>query len=443
MIKIIEDSTDFLALYNSHKLPVVFYGAGKNIHKYLGISPTVDMICDKYKCGERIDNLLVNNIDEILNLGEEVYVIITVSNVRIYNEILSELESLEVVLYVVHACNNVSFAYNFWDTTVESYKKDEDILRVNIVCSDGSWIFRKFAEKMLDYLENEKVDARISEYTSEKYDINHHIPYIAYRPYEHDTLMITHVDTMNKVNMLKRQLSIASVGICMSKETMNNLVLYGIDRNKLCYVNPAHDGVIRPHKYLIGITHKCRDDEDFRKRDSAILDVLEGIDSNYFSFFVMGSGWDLIVEKIRKRGFEVEYYDGFDRNIYISKIPTLDYYLYMGFDEGSMGFLDAVAAGVGTIVTPQGFHMDTKCDVDFPCSTIGEFHDAFLHLQNLRKKKVESVSDWSWTNYTKKHIQIWDYLLKRKAIQEIYNNQHFYNDGIYSMMIRDNRICVQ
>ena len=41
-----------------------------------------------------------------------------------------------------------------------------------------------------------------------------------------------------------------------------------------------------------------------------------------------------------------------------SHVPYFDYYFYPGLDEGSLGTLDALAAGVKTIVTNQGFHLD-------------------------------------------------------------------------------------
>jgi len=63
---------------------------------------------------------------------------------------------------------------------------------------------------------------------------------------------------------------------------------------------------------------------------------------------------------MRKNFFEVEYHENFDYEVYKELIPTLDYYLYVGKDEGQMGFIDALAAGIPTIVTPQGFHLDER-----------------------------------------------------------------------------------
>ena len=114
--------------------------------------------------------------------------------------------------------------------------------------------------------------------------------------------------------------------------------------------------------------------------------------------------------------------------------------MYMGFDEGTMGYLDALYAGVGTIVTPQGYHLDAHCPIDYPCRTIDDFRGALLDLQDKRKTKIESVKAWTWDNYTKKHVAIWKYLLKRESLCELFNDQHLYEDGIYSVFLEDNRI---
>lgn len=45
-------------------------------------------------------------------------------------------------------------------------------------------------------------------------------------------------------------------------------------------------------------------------------------------------------------GFQVDYYSEFIYEEYLKLMPSLDYYLFWGFDEGSMGYLDALRAGV-------------------------------------------------------------------------------------------------
>ena len=60
-------------------------------------------------------------------------------------------------------------------------------------------------------------------------------------------------------------------------------------------------------------------------------------------------------------------------------------YLFWGFDEGSMGFLDALSAGVETIVTPQGYHLDIPNGITYPCRIISDFEHVLIDIQNKRK----------------------------------------------------------
>lgn len=131
-------------------------------------------------------------------------------------------------------------------------------------------------------------------------------------------------------------------------------------------------------------------------------------------------------------GYEVEYYSDFDYDLYTNLIPALDYYLFWGFDEGSMGYLDALAAGVETIVTPQGFHLDVKDGITYPCRVVDDFVEVLLELQNKRKKRIEAVEKWTWSSYVDKHLEVWKYILG--ADKTVYNNKHMYEDGIFSVL---------
>lgn len=341
-------------------------------------------------------------------------------------------------IYFFDYMNNIDFIDNFW--TKKSYTpiNNKKKIKLNIVCSDSGWIFKKFADKMSFWLKKLDVDVTVSNEPRSDVDINHHIPYVAWKPFVNDTLMITHVDCSKKVDLLKKQLKIAGLGICMSKETVEKLTSLGVPRCKLCYINPAHDNVIKPKKYVVGITHRNHI-EDFRKNDSAIIDILDGINPAYFKFLIMGDNWDCIVRELRRKGFEIEYYPKFDYGKYVLLMQNIDYYYYSGFDEGSMGFLDAMAAGAGMIITPQGYHLDTNCQIEYPCKTIQQFTEAFLDLQKKKQVKVNAIKDWTWQNYAKKHLECWEFLLRRKPLKDLYKNQLLYEDGFFSMQIEDNR----
>lgn len=442
MIKIARYEDDFNEIYHRNKRKIVAYGAGYGLKCNFDKLSDIDIICDlNAREIKEFRGVRVIEPSGLQSLNEPLYIIVFIRDSDIYMEVCRTLGNYQIDAVIFHYFNNISFGCSFWETA-KSYQIMNTChkLSVNLVCQDESWIFKKFADKMCECLAKYDIDITVSSDPLPCVDINHHIPYVAYDTFPNDTLMITHVDNMKKVIMLKKQLKIAGMGICMSNDTMNRLVSYGISRDKLCYVNPAQDNVIKPHKYVIGITHKCHDTEDLRKRATALLDVLEDVDPLYFKFFIMGAGWDNVIAEMKMRGFEVNYYPEFVRDTYNVLMQQIDYFLYMGFDEGTMGYLDALAAGAGTIVTPQGYHLDTDCQIDYPCCTVSQFKSAFLDLQKKREVRIQAVSNWTWENYALKHLEIWNYILKRKSLKELYKNQSCYNDGIFSVMVEDNRI---
>lgn len=442
MIRFAEYTENFNKIYETNKRKVVVYGAGNGLRKYFDFLPEVSYICDKNAENiEMFRGIPVYHPDMLKEEEEPLYIIVSVCDNAVYRDIGEEIKQYAVNAVVFHLFNNIAFGYDYWNTAKSYWKvENEEKLRINIVCQEESWIFKKFADRMYEWLLKYDVDVTVSADTRDDVDINHHIPYISYKPYLNDTVMITHVDTTKKIVMLKKQLENVAMGICMSKDTLDQLVMNGVPREKLCYINPAQDNVIKPHKYLIGITHKCHDTNDLRKRKEAIFDVIDGIDSAYFKFFIMGAGWEEVVERMKSKGFEVIYYPDFIYDTYNELMQEIDYFLYMGFDEGTMGYLDALAAGAGTIVTPQGYHLDVDCPIDYPCTTVKQFREAFLDLQRKREAKIKAVSDWTWDNYVLKHLEVWNYILKRKELKTIYKNQLCYSDGIFSVMLEDNRI---
>lgn len=311
-------------------------------------------------------------------------------------------------------------------------------MKINIISPDqkDGWILYKFGKSVLDELIEMGIDAKLSNRFDYDADINHYFtPNVSETADKHTTFMITHVDTMLKVDQIKKATSKGAIGICMSRETRDRLISNGIPANRICYINPAQDGQIKPKKVSLCFTHRVYNDS--RKRESMLLDICKEINPSIFRFVIMGSGWDSIIEKMHQMGFETEYYSQFDKTKYNEIMVNSDYYCYFGFDEGSMGYLDAVAAGIGTIVTPQGYHLDTECDITYPVSTIDEIVDALHDIEEKKRKNLRFIDTWTWKNYTAKHIEIWKYMLGTEELKDILSTRGWYIDGIYSLLIDD------
>lgn len=305
-------------------------------------------------------------------------------------------------------------------------------MKVRIVCYEdvNAWILGKFALKMQEILINNGIEAEISDEVSDEVDINHHIIYEQFTKKSNkiDTLMVTHIDSLPKLTKLYKAQNEYELAICMSRDTMGRLQQFGVAKDKLCFVNPAHDNDFVPQKIYIG--YMSRRYSDGRKREFLLKDLFENINPDFFSFKIMGAGWDEIVEFGKKRNFEIDYQPNFDLNKYKLMMSSIDYYLYTGLDEGQMGFVDALASGVKTIVTPQGYHLDVENGIDFPFNSSEELLKIFEGIYKEKLNKIKLVEDWTWENYTKKHILIWKKLLNENIDKNLLKCE--YQDGINS-----------
>ncbi len=412
----------------------IIYGIGtygKRIFPYL---KNVSYICDKRATELREWNgVSIILPEELITIKEPMLIVLCVKSEAARNEMKSTLLELQINAFVFDYFDNRAFDC-YKNKTLDVYEVNKRIRYVHIICEDRGWILNKFAMRMSEELKKKGIHCSISEAVDPRADINHHVIYASCEPMfpdYYETFMITHIDSYNKLEYLKHQLKKAKMGICMSRETMEKLAGYGVPREKLCYINPAQDSVLKPKKYVLGITHKVHD-QDHRKNEEVLVELCKALNPEYFSFKIMGSGWGDIVASVRIMGFQVEYYDEFDYEEYVRLIPSLDYYLFWGFDEGSMGYLDALRAGVETIVTPQGYHLDVKGGITYACRTIPEFIDVLISLQGKREKLVKSVEEWTWKNFTDKHLEVWNYLLGNE--EELFKNQHMYEDGIFSVL---------
>jgi len=290
-------------------------------------------------------------------------------------------------------------------------------MKVHIVCYEDvhGWILGKFALKLQEHLQPLGIAATISKQPDPRADINHHIIYYDYdgRKTTTETVMVTHIDTDWKRERLRQQLVNAAMGICCSAESVDQLAAAGLPREKLCFVNPGHDGEMRARRSVIGITSKVQ--PSGCKREGILLDLAQRISPDEFQFRIMGAGWDEHVKQLRLAGFTVDHWKAFDRPEYLKLVPSLDYYLYLGLDEGSMGYMDALAAGVPTIVTTQGFHLDAPGGITHGWSEPAELFRIFESIARDKRLRQQAVLNWTWPEYARRHFALWNYLLAKQT----------------------------
>ena len=319
-------------------------------------------------------------------------------------------------------------------------------MKIRIVCYEDpdKWILGKFAIKLQEHLTALGVENSLGKTPDADADVNHHIAYVSYQDWDTglNSLMVTHVDSVGKVRLLRRQLKTADLAICMSAQTAADLRGAILPPDKICYVHPAHDGLIAPRRLRVGITTRLY--EDGRKNEASFEDMLDHIPKDDLHFVIMGAGWEAVVGQMRRRDFSVDLFSSFDLTRYQKLIPGMAFFVYFGHDEGSMGFLDAVAAGVATIVTPQGYHLDVEGGITHQIDDLDDLAATLTAIVERRRLRAAAVATWSWRRYAEKHLELWERLAGNDPITPAGTRSAAsgeWRDGLASLETRpDNRL---
>jgi len=290
-------------------------------------------------------------------------------------------------------------------------------MRAHIVCYEQppSWILGKISHKLCDSLKAFNIDSSISDQPDFDADVNHHVYYLPFQGKKTKlvTLLVTHIDMEDKLKILLGQLKVADGAVFFSEQTKILLETAGAPPQKLTVINPPQDEVIRPRKLRVGLLTNIYPNN--RKREDLIYELVKSLNLSSFKFEIMGTGWETLTGLLDQKGVAYTCYPEFDFECYIKLVPELDYYLYTGNDEGSMAFLDAMSADVKTIVTPQGFHLDTNHPIDHPFETADDLKDVFIQIIAERRARPNAVTSWTWPNYASSHVVFWHSLINNGA----------------------------
>jgi hypothetical protein len=293
--------------------------------------------------------------------------------------------------------------------------------RLVLHADNRGWILEKFAVRLVEHLAASDVDADISDVPSPAADVNHWLLYLYYdgRPTTRSTALITHIDQFAKLRVLTTALQTLDAGICLSSMAIDTLVRRGAPREKLCYVVPGHDALVAAKRHVIGITSRAYGDG--RKREWMLVELARAMRLDRFHFEIIGGGWEPIIMDLIAAGATVRHEPGTDDYardyaLTLERIPTFDYYLYTGLDEGSMGFLDALSAGVATIVTPQGYHLDVPGGITHPFMEVGDLVRVFTGIADDGVRRTESVAGLTWARYAQEHAEVWRAILEGRPV---------------------------
>jgi len=289
-------------------------------------------------------------------------------------------------------------------------------MRINLILSDlnQGWIIQKFAERMQTNLKKLGHTVSIQSVPSNDSDVNHFMSYNFVIPSPGvTTAMVTHIDDIFKISHLKKIQADYHLNslICMSAYTRNRLIDNGLDEKSISFVLPAVDRIPKHRTIKIGLSGRVY--PDGRKNEKWLVHVSKIINLELFEFHFFGSGWENTAGKLKLANAtvhlhqETESFETDHENI-LSSLPFLDFWMYLGFDEGSMGSLDAALAGVPLIATPQGFHLNLPHGIFKP---VQNEKDLLEVMKDLSEKSVLGPKDilhWTWERYAAEHIKIWE-----------------------------------
>lgn len=288
-----------------------------------------------------------------------------------------------------------------------------------VLTSDNkSWIIEKMANRIAEFGREFGFDVSIGENERTDAAVNHWMSY-AFANVPHNTpatMLITHLDDPYKIRMVKNELNAGvDVGITLSSHTRDMLVKAGASPESLAVVVPGHDFAVEPKPIVIGLTTRLY--RDGRKGESMLVALAKHMRLDAFRFEIFGAGWEGVIPYLEAAGATVAYWPGTDdyRADYtemMAHIPGFDYYLYLGKDEGSLGTLDALAAGVRTIITPQGFHVDLPHGITHSVWSQQDLEKIFAELSSDLQNRIRSVEGLSWRDYAERHAIIWRAILE-------------------------------
>jgi hypothetical protein len=249
---------------------------------------------------------------------------------------------------------------------------------------------------------------------SQDADVNHFMSYNFVVPASGvTTAFVTHIDDVFKMSHLRKiqvQCQINSL-ICLSSYTRDRLIENGLDPSGIAFVLPAVDVLPERKKIRIGMSGRVY--PDGRKNEKWLSHVSSMVDMQHFEFHFFGSGWETTASNLESANAEVvihqetESFEG-DHNKILSTLSTLDYWMYLGFDEGSMGCLDASLAGVPLITTPQGFHLNLPLGIRMPVQNKRELLKVIKNLSSNIHLSERTALYWTWDRYAAEHINIWE-----------------------------------
>lgn len=293
-------------------------------------------------------------------------------------------------------------------------------MRINIINLDKeSWILTKFAKNLFFNLKMLGHETYLTGKAIGNVDVNHYIIFLfqkedakSYYSKTINTSLLTHVNDDFRYKKIKAISKFMDAGITFSYDHLRHIKSKSLGIKKLFAVLPPCDGDLNLKKTNFGFFTNLY--SDGRKSQDIFVNTVKSLNKDLVKFSIIGKGWSRIVKELRSMGYDINYQRFFLRRRYIGQLNNIDYLIYLGNDEGSMSFMDALQLGVKTIMIPQGFQKDLEKYITHKLrKDLNNFKSILKNITDEKQKFADIKNKLNWKNYAMEHIKIWTSLIKK------------------------------
>jgi hypothetical protein len=282
-------------------------------------------------------------------------------------------------------------------------------MKVNILSYEpaGGWVLYDYAARLVEHLKQHVDAVELSFEQRSGFDVTFHVNYAKLREIKvhglHST-MITHIDLPRKFELVKAQAEGGVWGFCMSEETTRRLATL---TGHAMFANFAPPAMMPAPRKKLTVMVSGRVYPDGRKNEAWARDFFKAFAPAELRVLAMGARWSTVLDELLPLGYEVEYAEDFERDLYTRWLQQSDHLLYTGNDEGALSTLDAILHGVVPIVTAQGYHLEQEGEL-ISFATHGQLMAIARRLQQelvTTNAMRERLTDWD--AFARRHAEHW------------------------------------
>jgi hypothetical protein len=249
---------------------------------------------------------------------------------------------------------------------------------------------------------------------------------------------VTHVDDAAKTRKVAKLVN-SNVDLVFMSEDHANTVSADLGHEKFFNILLGSDLASYDAPYRVGIFSKRF--PDGRKNEKWLVRLAKEIDLGDVQIIFVGSGWKVIASKLQSLGVSTIRYDD-DENKYpeYHEFPdiyrSLDLFLSPGFDEGSMGSLDAFIIGKDMLISRHGFHYELELEEENYLDSYEDLKGKFIVRLDEFRKRRRRARDWSWRNAAIALLDHWNGIIEEPMTHTLVSENVFARNQEFTRKIQ-------